>query len=130
MFNPRGVASLRRYLFHMTDDVLERREPNVLGLEGEFQPLFDKPPARNPASEEGVPDADPETTCFILCVELLPERLEAFRGGLHGHHVADLCVMGERRPVVRTPMDRRFPEFALLGSHQIGDVVGHERGFI
>ena len=42
------------------DDVLERREPHVFGLQGLLKPLIYEAPAGEAAGEEGMPDADPE----------------------------------------------------------------------
>ena len=110
----------------MGDDLLEGGEPDALGLEGLLQPLLDEAPAGESAGEERVPDADPESARLILRIELLPEGLEALGGSLHRHHVVDLGVVGEGRPVICAPMDGGFPELACRSSHEIGDVVRHQ----
>ena len=84
MFHTRHVLATVTQIFHMGDDVLKRCEPDLLGLQRVFKPLFDLPPARQAAGEERMPDADPEAARLILRVELFPEGLEASDGAFTG----------------------------------------------
>ena len=67
---------------------------------------------------------------LVGCVKFFPKSVQACRRRLYRHHITDLGIMRERRPVIGAPMHRHFPEPALRSLDTIGNVIRHHRGFI